>query len=394
MHLFNPWHDLALAHFTPNYTPPASAVQMTKDLAVLPVWYAGGDTVIAEGMVNRMFVDEWKEVLPVSSPLISFPEIVLHPQEAVVPWGWNPALRKQMLALGAAGSQVPTLEELLRLRGYAHRQHAVQLLRELKAEEPGYCGESHYFTRMEELLAFLSSSPGDKVLKMPLSGSGKGLVWILGSITDKQADWCRRVMRQQGGVIAEPVLRKVQDCAMEFYLDQGSCRFAGYSLFHAATSGAYTGNALLSDRRIIEKLSLFYPAIGWQRLRDSLISKLARLFPLYRGYAGVDMMICEAGGGYAVQPCVEINMRMNMGMVARRFHDQFMATDAQGRFAVDYFRKPGDAWSFHRRMEQAYPLVVAENRITSGYLPLTPVTADTRYTACIVVDQPPVVGER
>jgi len=83
-----------------------------------------------------------------------------------------------------------------------------------------------------------------------------------------------------------------------------------------------------------------------------------------------------------------------MGMVARRFHDQFMETDGQGRFTVDYFRKPGDAWSFHRKMEQAYPLVVADNKITSGYLPLTPVTADTRYTACIVVDQSLGVGGR
>ena len=394
MHLFNPWHDLALAHFSPDYTPPASAVQMTNDLAVLPVWYAGGDTVIAEGTLNRTFVDEWKEVLPVTSPLISFPEIALHPQEALIPWGWNPLLRKKMLASGADERQVPTMEELQRLRGYAHRQHAVKLLRELKAEEPGFCGESHYYTRLEELLAFLSSTAGDKVLKMPLSGSGKGLIWILGSITDKQTDWCRRVIREQGGVIAEPVLRKVQDLAMEFYLEQGDCRFAGYSLFRAAASGAYTGNELLSDRHIVEKLSLFYPAIGWQRLRDSLIPKLARLFPHYSGYAGVDMMICETREGYAVQPCVEINMRMNMGMVARRFHDQFMETDGQGRFTVDYFRKPGDAWSFHRKMEQAYPLVVADNKITSGYLPLTPVTADTRYTACIVVDQSLGVGGR
>jgi len=93
---------------------------------------------------------------------------------------------------------------------------------------------------------------------MPLSGSGKGLMWILGDMTDKQTDWCRRVIRQQGGVVAEPVLRKVLDFAMEFYLDGGACRFAGYSLFHAADSGAYGGNELLSDSRIEEKLFCLY----------------------------------------------------------------------------------------------------------------------------------------
>ncbi len=70
-----------------------------------------------------------------------------------------------------------------------------------------FCGGNHiFFTNMEELLAYQHSTPGNKVLKMPLSGSGKGLIWILGGkITDKQVDWCRRVIRLQGGVVAEPV---------------------------------------------------------------------------------------------------------------------------------------------------------------------------------------------
>ena len=49
MHLFNPEHDLALANFSPNYTPPASATLMAAELALLPVWYSGGEPVVAEG---------------------------------------------------------------------------------------------------------------------------------------------------------------------------------------------------------------------------------------------------------------------------------------------------------------------------------------------------------
>ncbi len=73
MHLFNPWHDLALANFAANYTPPASALQMTEELALLPVWYGEGDAVIAEGKENRSFLDTIKEVLPVFSELIVSP---------------------------------------------------------------------------------------------------------------------------------------------------------------------------------------------------------------------------------------------------------------------------------------------------------------------------------
>lgn len=41
MYLFNPEHDLALANFSPNYTPPASAALMAAELALLPAWYSG-----------------------------------------------------------------------------------------------------------------------------------------------------------------------------------------------------------------------------------------------------------------------------------------------------------------------------------------------------------------
>jgi hypothetical protein len=386
MYLFNPDNDLALANFSANYTPPAAAAKMAEELALLPVWYARGASVIAEGEENLSFLQNIKNILPVASSLIPYSDIRLHPQHVVVPWGWNPSLRKRLLSHGVAEEILPTPEDLKRLRHNSGRQHAVRMLRELQALEPAFCGESHYFTALEEFLAYLSSFPGDKLLKMPLSGSGKGLIRILGAITDKQADWCRRVIREQGGVVAEPILNKVEDFAMEFYLDRGVSRFTGYSMFRSAGSGAYLGNELLSDRRIEEKLSAYIPVVLLEWLRQTLSEKLATLFPLYTGYAGVDMMICDTGEGYSVQPCVEINMRMTMGMVARCFHDQFMKADGHGRFVVDYCKQREDALSLHHKMERENRLVVENEKVSSGYLPLTPVTAQTHYTAYVVVD--------
>lgn len=385
MHLFNPWHDLALGNFVPNYTPPASAMKMADDLALLPVWYGGGDAVIADGETNQSFLNAVKSLLPITAEMIPFQEIVFRKGEKIIPWGWNPMLRKKMMSLGLDEHRLPSMEELERLKAYANRKNAVRLLRELKEEESDFCGESHYFTRLDELLEFLQSTPGNKILKMPVSGSGKGLIWILGVITDKQTDWCRRVIREQGGVVAEPVLHKVMDFAMEFYLQQGKVQFAGYSLFHSAASGAYAGNELLSDRKIMERLSGYFHTDLLQGLRESLIQKLARFFPLYTGYAGVDMMVCDTDEGYRIQPCVEVNMRMNMGMVARIFHDRYMKPGAEGKFVVDYFKKPGSAKLFHEKMQREQPLEVAQGKIVSGYLLLTPVTSETRYLGYVVV---------
>lgn len=62
MHLFNPENDLALANFGINYTPPASAVKIADDLAILPMWYAPeGAKVIAATAQNEQFLSRLKE---------------------------------------------------------------------------------------------------------------------------------------------------------------------------------------------------------------------------------------------------------------------------------------------------------------------------------------------
>ncbi len=343
--------------------------------------------MIAAGEVNRLFVERAKEALPVKASLIPFGEMGSHPHPTVLPWGWNPSLRRKLALGGADPRLLPSPEELERLRGYSSRRHAVEMLAELQGQirEGNFCGESHFFTDAGSAEEWLQSVPGNKVLKMPLSGSGKGLVWILGEITDKQSDWCRRVVREQGGVATERVLDKVRDFAMEFYLHEGMARFAGYSLFAAAASGAYTGNELLSDARIEEELGRFVETGLLHRIREVLARKLAARFPLYTGYAGVDMMVCGAQGGYSLQPCVEINMRMNMGMVARIFHDRYLLPAGEGKFAVGYWKKAGGALAFHEKMQRESPLEVKDGKILSGYLPLTPVAETTGYVAYATV---------
>lgn len=389
MYIFNSDHDLALANFTTNYTPPASAVKMRSDLALLPVWYADGDNVISDSEADRLYLQKLKDILPLTSHLIYTEDIHNYPDEKVIPWGWNPSIRKKLSLFGVNELYLPSLNKLEQVREYSHRKNGVKLLRELRSELSGTCGESHYFIELENLLLYLKSIPGDKVLKMPLSGSGKGLIWILGDITDKQTDWCRRVIRQQDGVVAEPVLAKERDFAMEFYLNNGSVRFAGYSLFAAAKSGAYSGNDLLSDENIEKELSKYISVSQLHKLRELLMLKLPKYYPQYSGYAGVDMMICREkeseGIKYILQPCVEVNMRMNMGVVSRLFHDRFMYPQSKGQFVVEYFKKPGNILDFHEKMQRESPIEVHNEKIISGYLPLTPVAADTRYIAYVLV---------
>lgn len=387
MFFFNPDNDLALANFSPFYTSPASAMKMANDLAILSLWYAGdGSTIIAEGRNNSDFLDRIKDVLPLDVSIISFSDLSSFSREKIIPWGWNPSLRKKLIDAGMDAASLPSLDELERIREYSSRRNAVRLLADLEAENSFFCGESHYFTEINDVLKFLSSDKGDKVLKMPFSGSGKGLVWIKGGITAKQQDWCKRVIKNQGGVVAEPVFDKVQDFAMEFRIVGGRVQFISYSLFHSTSSGMYAGNRLLSDFSIEQHLSSYIP-IGY--LRDLIISlehKLMTYFPTYNGFLGVDMMICRnKGHDYRIHPCVEINVRMNMGLVARAFYDRFVHETSEGIFKIVFFKQHGEALQYKTKMLIDYPLIIKDNRIVSGFLPLNPVSEETKYMSFALI---------
>ena len=88
------------------------------------------------------------------------------------------------------------------------------------------------------------------MLKAPYSSSGKGLRWGHAVYEPVLANWCRRILKSQGGVVVEPLYNKVEDFAMEFYAEGGNVRFAGYSLFRTDSNGAYEGNSLVSDQEI------------------------------------------------------------------------------------------------------------------------------------------------
>lgn len=354
---------------------------------MLPIWYAPDNAiVIAEGNMNNRFLESLKSKLPIHNALVSFSQLENYPLLKVRPWGWNPAVRRQLRESGVNEHQLPSNAELEAIRSYSGRHNAVRLLGELKAMNNNFCGESYYFSSIDELLNYLDISQGDQVLKMPYSGSGKGIVWIKGEITDKQIDWCKRVINKQGGIVIEPFLNKVQDFAMEFEMTDSGIQFVGYSLFQSATSGAYVGNLLISDAAIEKKLSAFVEVDLLNEVRTMLETKLSAFFPNYRGYLGVDMMICQtAETTFQLQPCIEINIRMNMGIVAHRIYERFVHPSSSGMYSINYFKQEGEAKRYEQNIQFNHPTVIEDGKVKSGYFALTPVDANTSYVACISI---------
>ncbi len=390
LYLFNPEHDLALASGETNYMAPASARRMASELALLPMWYAEeGSAVLAPSAYNLDYVKKIQELLGLSVDLITEPELAIEPDLDIRPWGWDVALRKRLSVLGVDEVLLPSMGQLNDLREYSHRSKAVALLPELQLNEY-FCGESYYLKTPEEWKRFVEGRK-ECLLKAPLSGSGKGLNWCKGIFTPFISGWCTRVAASQGGVIAEPIYNKVEDFAMEFYSDgAGELTFVGYSLFHTGKSGMYEGNCLLSNEAIRKQLAQYIPLEALMDLENCLKYRLSALVgTVYKGYLGVDMMICRFPENekpvFRIHPCVEINLRMNMGVIARFLHDRYVRPGSTGRFVIDYHPSEGEALQEHERMSATYPLESREGRVYSGYLPLVPVHKRSCYRAWIWV---------
>ena len=374
LYLFNPENDMALASGSPYYMAPASAKKMASDLGTLPAWYAEAGSRVLVTDVRQV---EWlQKSMEFSLDVEGVTEVPPEGAE-LMPWGWSPALLHRM------EGRVKPKVDITSVRALSSRQTAVELLPLLQME--GTMGESVWLTSVDEVCAFAGQY--EKVLlKAPWSGSGKGIQPVCGMPDDNLKGWTRRIIASQGGVVGEPFYNKVKDFAFEFKVSDEGVEPVGYSLFEADARGIYKENRLASDEVIEAELSVYVPKENLQKLWMRLQTELQLLLgETYRGYLGVDMMIVRTGGGYAIHPCVEVNLRMNMGVVSRLFFDRYVCREACGRYVIEYYPQQGEALRMHREMVEKHPLCLREGRMESGYLSLTPVFEDTNYQIYVVI---------
>lgn len=380
LYLFNPENDMALASASPFYMTPANIRKMATDLSALPAWYApeGSSVLLGDNRQREWMEKECRFSLPVEWAVNIAPYYI-----KVCPWGWNPALLRRLKEEGVSSEAMLSEEQMKRVRCLSSRQTAVDLLPRLRMEQT--IGESFVFSFFEKLLMFLQKDE-EVLLKSPWSGSGKGIQRVKGVPDTSVYGWAKRVVSTQGSIVVEPFYQKVVDFAMEFYSDGKGVSFVGYSLFETDGRGIYKGNVLASDKTIEARLASYVPVEVLAGIRNRSMEELDVLVAgSYEGYLGVDMMICKDAEGYKVHPCVEVNLRMNMGVVSRLFYDNYVCEGAEGRYVIEYFPKNGEALRFHESMKEEYPLETENGRIKRGYLSLTPVFEDTFYQIFIKI---------
>lgn len=387
LYIFNPQHDLALANYSAYYHAPKSALTFAHDLALLPLWYAPTQSDIVAETTDLDWLREQKVHF---NQLVNISTKNTDEYKRVDTWGWDPAVRYTLLQLGVSPSYLPSDKALDKIKELSHRQLAAEGMSYLKntiktIEIPD---PAVRLSTLDSIIEFTQKYP-EIVLKAPYSGSGKGLYWNKGTLTESLAGWCKRTIAKQGCVMGEEALQKVQDFAMEFHSDeQGHIVFSGYSLFQTDDAGIYKSNMLLSNKAIECAFNRYIAVDILRTIQHHLIDFFeTKISGYYEGYFGVDMFIFkQTDGTFTINPCVEVNMRMTMGLVARLFYDRFVELGKQGTFTIEHGLTKGELLTKHQFLSNQYPLIIKDSKIEAGYLSLCPINETTCYGASVIIN--------
>ncbi len=394
LHYFNPGHETAVLNASPYYTPAANQVKMQQDLAFLPAWYAGSpdDFVWIDDDLPTDFTSSIstltclaktveKNDIPDKKHLLSGVE--------VSPWGISPQILNLFKILSSRyelNLQLPQWKN--EYTGLCSRQTAKKGLEFIIKNQPEISANiiPQFFTTIEDVENSVRSSQVELLAKAPYSSSGRGLLWLPpGKLHQSEKQIISGILKRQSFISLEKVLDKRVDFAMLFYSDGcGKIEFTGFSLFETNKKGVYDKNIVASQNEIQNKLSVLIDISLLEKVKNTLTVFLSQTFgSVYKGCIGIDMMIYVENNDFKLHPCVEINMRYTMGLLAFQLYRYFSCKDATGYFKIDFSNKPGEILQKHREMQQLYPAEFSNGRIKSGYLSLCPVNEDSKYWAYI-----------
>jgi len=333
LHFFYPQSDLALASGNSNYTAPAVVRKIQKKFALLPAVYAAvGDIILLpRGLKaeDAMQLEHYEISQCKNITICLFTDLSQLDYEdiEIQPWGWSKALRNRMLQYGVPEQKLPTMQWIERLRMLSHRRltisanlhHAFDVIRQIMPPIP------LEFYDPDVAMHWIGQQD-DVFLKAPWSSSGHGVFRLSkGAIPERYFahrrqlayEWLSGTIARQGSIMAETGLNKILDCATEWCITpDGEVRFKGWSVFKADENGHYTGQVDCSQaalRQVIyNNLKDSKIDIPMERIAEAQEQMLKELVqPFYHGPLGIDMLICK---NRLVAPCLEINLRMTMGM--------------------------------------------------------------------------------
>ena len=113
LHVFNPEHDIALAAHLKNFTAPHAGRQLRHDLGFLPALWAEADDVVLVDDIESI-PRSWR--YRCRCRLVEKRELVRLKFDAIEPWGWDLALRANLVRYGVDERLLPSEDAIEQIR--------------------------------------------------------------------------------------------------------------------------------------------------------------------------------------------------------------------------------------------------------------------------------------
>lgn len=336
VHLFNPENDLALAQGSSNYTAPPNAVALHNAGEMLPMWYAtDGDYIIAPN-ADIQWLRHVSQLFNINIEI--FNNSHQSNLTEACPWGWSHDARRQLIKAGVSDSILHNDDTLNKLRRLSHRHTSLLVMQQLKQRLPFSIPPLPIEALSpDEVVSYRNTHKGC-FIKSPWSSSGRGVFDASMLSSDELMRRANGIIRRQGSVMCEVALNKVQDFAMLFYSNGQNVSFMGYSSFFTEHIGAYSGNIVAPDSEIKRQLSTMIDPKHLD-ITSSVLSEILTeiITPHYTGFLGVDMLIYrDSNNQPCLAPCLEVNLRTTMGIVAWHLSNRFLAPGSLGKMKVEF----------------------------------------------------------
>jgi hypothetical protein len=404
IYLFNPTCEYAVANGQTSWQPNQLLQKMEEDLGTLPLFLAGpSDVVLVKNLPPADYLASLKKIRITPPRFIQMNEIAKNefflnePKNRLLPWGWSPAAHRILNPLKIACSENFKKSTVFNwkpeYREIYSKKFALEILKRLLPEFlPEKVLPPHLMpevcTSRTELERHIQKW-GKIMVKAPWSSSGRGLQRITKTpVVEKVWGKLCGIINAQGYAIAEPLLDKAMDLAFQFELKQGKVNYLGISRFVTDNKGQYLGN-YLNGWPIDLNSQVLHFAESLPEMIIEPLQKAIETSPLaenYEGNLGVDTLIFrDETGNLRVNPCLEINVRQNMGLLSLHL-EKLVLLNKNAMFKM-FFRQGKSFLEFKQKMETKHPLILQDTKIESGFFALTPALENTKFGAYLLVSE-------
>ncbi len=306
LHFFNPENDLALAADMAGFTPPRAALMLRQAGALFPMWWANeDDAILVEDATKATEAEKLRRQYGLKGRIVMTAPADKTPQ----PWGWSKYTRRVFSQVGVPDSLLPNDIQLEQLRELSHRRTTIDVHKALGTSQELMPVEAFHLDNAIEAVDRFEKA----VIKLPWSSSGRGVIYSSQAPRETLVNYIAGMINRQGSVTIEPHFDRVNDFATLFYCNETTVEYRGLSMFATDGRGFYAGNIVASQQRLQQLLG-FDITPYTEALRQALIPILTNR---YYGWVGVDMLTYRTiNGGIEIAPCIEVNLRMTMGVAA------------------------------------------------------------------------------